>query len=106
MLIALSPTLRIVERTETRVVCAEGSVAYRGNRYILPRGHRGRTVLLRDGGECIRVLAGQTILVEYPLASGKGRIIGAVSRAARVVGAIERTIVAQRPLSVYEELVG
>jgi transposase len=106
LLIALRPKLRIVERTETRVVCAEGTVAYRGNRYTLPPGHRGRTVLLRDDGERIRVLAGQAVLVEYPLALGKGRILGAVTRDPRVAGAIERTIVAQRPLSVYEELVG
>jgi transposase len=106
LLIALRPKLRIVERTETRVVCAEGTVAYRGNRYTLPAGHRGRTVLLRDDGERIRVLAGQTVLVEYPVALGKGRILGAVTRDARVTGTIERTIVAQRPLSVYEELLG
>jgi hypothetical protein len=72
----------------------------------LPSGHRGRTVLLRDDGERLRVLAGQTLLVEYPLALGKGRVLGAVTRDPRVARAIERTIVAQRPLSVYEELVG
>jgi transposase len=105
LLIALRPTLQIVERTESRVVCAEGTVAYRGNRYTLPSGHRGRTVLIRDDGKRIRVLAGKTVLVEYPLALGKGRILGAVTRDPRVVGAIERTVVAQRPLSVYEELI-
>ena len=105
LLIALRPTLQIVERTESRVVCAEGTVAYRGNRYTLPSGHRGRTVLIRDDGKRIRVLAGQTVLVEYPLALGKGRILGAVTRDPRLMGAIERTVVAQRPLSVYEELI-
>jgi transposase len=105
LLLALRPKLRIVERTESRVVCAEGTVAYRGNRYTLS-GHRGRNVLVRDDGERLRIFDGRTLLVEYPLALGKGRVIGSVPRDARVHGVIERTVVAQRPLSAYEELVG
>jgi transposase len=106
LLLPLRPKLRIVERTESRIVCAEGTVAYRGNRYTLPSGHRGRNVLVRDDGERIRISVGRLLLVEYALALGKGRIIGSVSRDACVAGLIERTVVVQRPLSAYEELLG
>lgn len=105
LLLALRPNLRIVERTETRIVCAEGTVAYRGNRYILPPGYRGQTVLVKDDGERLRVVAGKTALVEYPLAAGKGRVLGAVQRDSRTAEIVERTLVAQRALSAYEELV-
>jgi hypothetical protein len=61
-------------------------------------------VLIRDDGQRIRIFAGRTILIEYPLSLGKGRLIGGVPRDGLVLATIERTVVTQRPLAAYEEL--
>src|SRR5581483_2290875 len=105
LLLPLRPELRIVERTESRIVSAEGNIAYRGNHYALPAGHRGRSVLVRDDGQRIRIFTGRTLLIEHPLSLGKGRLIGGVPLDGLIQGMIERTIVAQRPLAAYEELI-
>jgi transposase len=111
LLLPLRSDLRIVEHTEKRVVGAEGSIAYRANRYAVPAGHRGRTVLIRDDGEHVRIYLGKQMLIEHTAAQGKGQIVDGslsvgVPLTALVSAMIDQTFVDSRPLSAYEDLIG
>jgi hypothetical protein len=111
LLLPLRADLRIVEHTEKRVVGAQGSIAYRANRYAVPAGYRGRTVLIRDDGKHVGIYLGKQLLVEHTAACGKGQIVHGslqigIPLAALVAALIDQTVVDSRPLSAYEDLIG
>lgn len=109
LLMPLRPAMANIDRVVTRVVSAEGWIAYEGNRYELPLGHRGKAVLVRDDGRCVRISDSGTILCEHPRLSGRGQIAARVPAPGRrriVQPVPSELLVMRRPLSVYEEVAG
>jgi len=98
------PGLTIVGVRETRRVNAEGFVEYRASRYQVPPGNRGRTVVIRDDGERVRIYAADTLLREHPTAAGKGQMLRIGTLAPSLERALETLVVEHRPLSVYDEV--
>ncbi len=103
LLTSLPPYLRIVERTATRIVSVEGTIEYRANRYELPAGFRGRSLLVRDDGRVLRVFAGSELIYSHELVAGKGRVVRQERRhtSRELVNSVE---VAQRSLDEYDEV--
>ena len=106
LLTPLRSDLQIVAKREPRRVNAEGFVEYRASRYQIPTGNRGRTVVVRDDGEHVRIYAGSKLLCEHPAASGRGQTYSLPGR--RLHPSIERDLhnltVEQRPLAIYDEV--
>lgn len=106
LLIPLRSGMPRVQRVVTRIVDAEGAISYDANVYELPRGYRGRELTVRDDGRSLHVFAGDALVYEHELLSGRGQR----ARRRNVVLAIaERSVaieVVRRPLDVYEEVVG
>ena len=106
LLIPLRRDLQIVAKREVRRVNAEGFVEYRARRYELPKGNRGRTVVIRDDGQQVRIYAGDKLLCEHPAAPGRGQI--SHLRAVALMPSLERELrtltVERRPLAIYDEV--
>jgi transposase len=100
LLIPLRP-MPPIERVTSRVVDAEGTISYEANRYELPRGYRGRAVVVRDDGRELRIFDREALICRYPLFVGRGEVL----RRAKIVelDAYRNVIVERRPLSVYDE---
>lgn len=92
-----------IERVTSRVVDAEGMIAYAANRYELPRGYRGRTVVVRDDGHDLRIFDRDVLICRHPLLAGRGSL----RRRATIVelDAYRNVVVERRPLSFYDEAV-
>lgn len=102
LLLPLRAGMAIVSRTEQRVVDAEGFVSYGRNRYEMPSGHRGRTLLVHDNGASLRFYDGDSMLCEHRRLHGKGRT-ALRRREGSSVPALLAVAVERRPLSDYEE---
>jgi hypothetical protein len=100
LLIPLRP-MPPIERVTSRVVDAEGTITYEANRYELPRGYRGRTVVVRDDGRELRIFDREALICRHPLFVGRGEVL----RRAKIVelDAYRNIVVERRPLSVYDE---
>jgi len=105
LLIPLRRDLQIVAKREVRRVNAEGFVEYRASRYEIPKGNRGRTVLIRDDGQRVRIYAGDKLLCDHPAAVGRGQT--SHLPAAALMPSLERELrslaVERRPLTIYDE---
>jgi transposase len=107
LLIPLRRDLQIVAKRELRRVNAEGYVEYRASRYQMPVGNRGRTVVLRDDGEHIRIFSGDRLLCEHKAAAGRGQtrmLVPAMLLLPSAQRELNALTVEQRPLSIYDEL--
>ncbi|MGB7047162.1 MAG: hypothetical protein WBD57_02445, partial [Candidatus Cybelea sp.] len=106
LLTPLRSDLQIVAKRELRRVNAEGFVEYRGSRYPLPAGNRGRTVIVRDDGERVRIYWDKKLLCEHPTAMGRGQVQRLP--AAQLRPSLERELqtltVEHRPLAIYDEV--
>lgn len=106
LLIPLRQDLQIVAKREARRVNAEGYVEYRSSRYQVPSGNRGRTVILRDDGERVRIYAGDKLLCEHATAIGRGQ--ARHLPATRLLPSLQRELqalsVEHRPLAIYDEV--
>jgi hypothetical protein len=106
LLIPLRRDLQIIAKRELRRVNVEGYVEYRASRYQVPPGHRGRTVVLRDDGEHIRIFTGDRLFCEHKTAAGRGqtRMLVLAALLPSVQRELNALAVEQRPLSIYDEL--
>ncbi len=104
LLTPLRPELSIVGVRETRRVNAEGFVEYRASRYQVPPGNRGRTVVIRDDGQRVRIYAADTLLCEHPTAAGHGQLLRISALAPSLQRELETLVVEHRPLAVYDEV--
>lgn len=104
LLTRLRPGLSIVGTRETRRVNAEGFVEYRASRYQVPPGHRGRTVLVRDDGERVRIYAADALLCEHPTAAGRGQLVRINALQPSLQRELQSLVVERRPLTVYDEV--
>jgi transposase len=104
LLTPLRSGLTIVGVRQTRRVNAEGFVEYRASRYEVPPGHRGRTVLLRDDGERVRIYAADALLCEHALAGGRGQTLRLATLAPSLQRQLETLVVEHRSLAVYDEV--
>lgn len=104
LLTGLRSGLSIVGVRETRRVNAEGFVEYRASRYQVPPGHRGRSVLLRDDGERVRIYAADALLCEHPTAAGRGQLLRINALQPSLQRELQTVVVEHRPLSVYDEV--
>ena len=110
---------RLLERV-SRTVNAEGYVLIGGNRYSVPPKMVGRKVTVESGYGKIAVLAGDMIVAEHRLASGTRESVTDPEHAAAMweltlsrqdvpKAAPAKLLVQvpdQRPLTVYEEVIG
>jgi transposase len=100
----LRPGMLISDRLVTRTVDAEGAIVYRSNYYELPRGYRGRDLVVRDDGRRLRVFDAGALICEHELLLGRFER----SKRAQVAEIVKRTpvVVQRRALDVYEDLLG
>lgn len=118
--LASLPTYRLSEKLE-RKVDAEGFVRVAGSRYSVPPASVGRHVIVERGEGRISVRLGEVIIAEHPRAARTGEChahpehVAAMWRLAFARTPVSRTLssallieqpVAQRPLAVYEEVMG
>lgn len=103
LLLPLRASMAIVSRTEQRVVDAEGFVSYGSNRYEVPPGHRGRTLLVHDNGATLRFYDGDMLICEHCRLHGKGRI-ARDRREGSNVPALLAVAVERRSLTEYDEV--
>jgi hypothetical protein len=95
--------MAIVSRTEQRIVDAEGFVSYGGNRYEMPPGQRGRTLLIHDNGAVLHFYHDTTAVCEHRRLHGKRRT--ALRRGSGTnTAALLAVTVERRPLSEYDEV--
>jgi len=107
LLIPLRPGMPLVAKTALRVVDAEGCISYAANRYELPRGYRGRTLLVRDDGMQLRVYDGNALICEHAILPGRdGRARRAESTPTAVASlqGYRAVTVERRSLALYDEL--
>lgn len=107
LLIPLRPGMQLVTRTALRVVDAEGCISYATNRYELPRGYRGCTVLVRDDGAQLRMYDGNALICEHAVLAGRdGRSRRASTARTAVVSLQEyrAVTVERRSLELYDEI--
>lgn len=104
LLTLLRPDLGVIGVRTTRRVNAEGFVDYHGSRYQVPAGHRGKTVLIRDTGEHVRIFAADALLYEHPSAAGRGQVLRIAALAPSLARQLETIVVEHRPLAVYDEV--
>lgn len=106
LLIPLRRDLQIVAKREVRRVNAEGFVEYRASRYEMPPGNRGRSVVIRDDGERVRISTGEKLLCEYPTAPGRGQVCHLPGGKLRpsLDRELQKLIVERRPLAIYDEV--
>ena len=106
LLIQLRRDMLTIERVVKRTVDAEGAIVYESNHYELPRGFRGRTLIVRDDGRRLRVFDAGALICEHELLNGRSLR----AKRAQVAEARLRTLppvrVERRALEVYEELIG
>lgn len=88
---------------EVRQLAWDGYIDVRGNRYSVPAGLVGRTVLVHIGlDETLKVYQGDTLVAEHRLSPGTA---GWVSVSAHHAPLWQETLqVEQRPLAVYQEV--
>ena len=107
LLIALRPGMQLVAKTAVRVVDAEGCVNYATNRYELPRGYRGRTVVVRDDGTLLRVYDGSALICEHPVMQGRDGRARRLSTAPTALVSLQEyraVTVERRSLALYDEI--
>ena len=103
LLLPLRNGMAIVSRTEQRIVDAEGFVSYGGNRYEMPPGQRGRTLLIHDNGAVLHFYHDTTAVCEHRRLHGKRRT--ALRRGSGTnTAALLAVTVERRPLSEYDEV--
>lgn len=106
LLIPLRRDLQIVAKREMRRVNVEGFVEYRASRYQTPAGNRGRTVVVRDDGQRVRIYVGDRLLCEHPTAAGRGQTM--YLPAAALMPSLQRELraltVERRSLAIYDEV--
>ncbi|GAC1420871.1 MAG: IS21-like element ISMac9 family transposase [Candidatus Velthaea sp.] len=106
LLIPLRDGMPQVQRVVTRIVDAEGAITYDANVYELPRGYRGRELIVRDDGRLLRFFAGDSLISEHPRLSGRGERARRRNVVVRESERIASVVVVRRPLDAYEEIVG
>lgn len=104
LLTPLRADLGVVGVRKTRRVNAEGFIEYRGSRYEVPPGHRGRTVMVRDDGERVRIYAADALLYEHPTAPGRWHIMRVAGLRPSLQRQLDTLVVERRPLAVYDEV--
>ena len=104
LLTPLRTGMPAVERSAMRVVDAEGAITYAANVYELPRGYRGRTLLVREDGRRLRVYDGSALICERELLSGRGQRARRVPPDVVSLKERQRIVVERRALDVYDEL--
>lgn len=104
LLTPLRTGMPVVERSAMRVVDAEGIITYAANVYELPRGYRGRTLLVREDGRRLRVYDGSALICERELLSGRGQRARRVPPDVVSLKERQRIVVERRALDVYDEL--
>ena len=107
LLTPLRSDLQIVAKRELRRVNAEGFIEYRGSRYQVPAGNRGRTVIVRDDGELVRIYCDKKLLCEHSTAQGRGQVrhLPAQPRTS-LERELQTLTVEHRPLGIYDEVSG
>jgi transposase len=104
LLLPLRADMTPIERVATRVVNAEGWISYDGNRYELPLGHRGKAVLVRDDGQCLRISHHETLLCQHSKLLGQHQVARRPCERRIITARTPQLVVARRPLSYYEEV--
>jgi len=104
LLLALRAGMTPIARVMTRVVNAEGWISYDGNRYELPLGHRGKTVLVHDDGQRLRISDHETLLCHHPKLLGQHQVARRPCERRVIAASTPQLVVARRPLSYYEEV--
>lgn len=95
--------MTIVSRTDKRIVDAEGFVSYGANRYEMPSGQHGCTLLIHDNGNSLRFYDGDTQVCEHRRLHGKGRT-ARHRREGPNIAALLAVPVERRPLAEYDEV--
>jgi len=104
LLTPLRADLQIIAKRELRKVNVEGFIEYRASRYEVPAGHRGRTVLVRDDGECVRIYAADVLLCEHQAAAGRGAVVRIDGLRPSIERRLHDLVVEYRPLALYDEV--
>lgn len=102
LLLPLRAGMAIVSRTEQRIVDVEGFVSYGSNRYEMPTGQRGRTLLVHDNGHTLRFYEGNVLVYEHRRLHGRRRT--AHRRPEGNLRALLALTVEQRSLAEYDEV--
>jgi transposase len=103
LLLSLRAGMAIVSRTEQRIVDVEGFVSYGSNRYEMPPGQRGSTLLVHDNGSSLRFYDGTVLVCEHQRLHGKRRI-ALHRRESPNIPALLAVAVEQRSLTEYEDV--
>jgi transposase len=103
LLLPLRAGMPAITRAARRVVTAEGMIEYETNRYEIPRGHRGQTVLVRDDGGMLRIYFGDELLCEHTISRGRRKVVPLQKRESKPP--ILDIAIEQRSLAEYDEAI-
>jgi transposase len=103
LLLPLRAGMTVISRSELRIVDAEGFISYGSNRYQMPRGQRGCSLLVVDNGSTLRFYSDDLLVCEHRRLHGKGRVALHGPQGSKIP-ALLALAVERRPLSEYDEV--